>query len=307
MRTKALVSIFVFVALILSIMVIYNLLILRVEPDIDLEIAAGYSTTAAVAAATAETAATMETAAAETAAADAATTTPAVTSTSMASADAEEAGTVSDTRLDASDSALVGEIDAGDAGTAGDAAVSDAAGDAGDVAVSDAAGDASDAGDAAGSDASDEASDAGGDSVEDLQEAPDFSMVDWEGNETKLSDLIAIGKPIVLNFWASWCPPCIGEMPEFNKIFLEIGDDVQFIMLNMTDGQRETKEIGAKFIEDQGYSFPVFFDVNQNGASIYGIRYIPTTVFINSSGYIVAGAQSALDETLLRKGIDMIK
>ena len=141
----------------------------------------------------------------------------------------------------------------------------------------------------------------------DSQKALDFALEDWDGNATSLYDLIAQGKPIVLNFWASWCPPCKGEMPEFEKVFKELGDDVQFIMLNVTDGQRETRAIGEKYVNDQGYTFPVFFDSSQEGSIVYGIRYIPTTLFIDSNGYIVAGAQSAIDEKILRQGIEMIK
>ena len=279
MKTKALISILVFVAVILCIMVLYNLLIMRTEPEIELEIAAGYSTTAEATATTAEaeTASTIA----------AAATTEATTATAAASAtaaEADEAATVTTNAVaNVSDTA----VDAAVATEAIEAAATTAI-DETDV---------------------DGASEpvAGDDTVEELQPAPDFSMVDWDGNETKLSDLVANGKPIILNFWASWCPPCIGEMPEFDKVYFENGDDIQFVMLNMTDGQRETKEIAEKFIIDQGYSFPVYFDIDQEGASLYGIRYIPTTVFINSSGYMVAGAQSALTEDILHQGIELIK
>ena len=141
---------------------------------------------------------------------------------------------------------------------------------------------------------------------EEKQKAPDFSMRDAEGVSVNLSDFFLNGKPVILNFWASWCPPCKEEMPVFDKLFLELGDSVQFIMLDLTDGQRETQDIGAKFIKEQGYSFPVYFDIDQEGAIAYGIRYIPTTVFINVDGNIAAGAQSALNEEVLRKGIGLI-
>ena len=139
-----------------------------------------------------------------------------------------------------------------------------------------------------------------------LQAAPDFGMEDWNGNNVTLSELISNGKPIVLNFWASWCPPCKSEMPEFEKVFQDLGDEIQFIMLDVTDGQRETRAIGEQFINDQGYTFPVFFDSWQEASLAYGIRYIPTTIFINRDGYMVAGAQSAIDESILLQGIEMI-
>ena len=135
--------------------------------------------------------------------------------------------------------------------------------------------------------------------------APDFSMTDSDGNTVKLSDMK--GKPIVLNFWASWCSPCKIEMPDFEKAYKEFGDEIQFIMLNLTDGMRETKDIGAKYVREQGYTFPVFFDNKQEGASAYAVRSIPITLFIDKDGYIIAETQGTIDENTLRKGIDLIK
>lgn len=135
--------------------------------------------------------------------------------------------------------------------------------------------------------------------------APDFTVLDAEGNTVKLSELF--GKPIVLNFWASWCPPCKGEMPEFNKVYEEVGRDITFMMVDLVDGQRETKEKGAQYVKDQGFVFPVYFDTKQDAAGKYGITSIPMTIFIDKDGYIVTAAQSAIDEKTLQKGIGLIK
>jgi thiol-disulfide isomerase/thioredoxin len=137
--------------------------------------------------------------------------------------------------------------------------------------------------------------------------ATDFTMTDSSGNSGKLSDLIANGKPIVLNFWASWCDPCKNEMPAFNKVYQELGGDIQFVMVDLTDGQRETKEIGAKYITDQGYTFPVYFDTLQEGSLAYNIRGIPTTLFLDKDGYIINSVQHGLNEQLLRQYINSIK
>ena len=135
--------------------------------------------------------------------------------------------------------------------------------------------------------------------------APDFTVFDANSNPVKLSDLF--GKPIVLNFWASWCPPCKGEMPEFNEVYKEVGKDITFMMVDLVDGQRETKEKGAQYIKAEGFSFPVYFDTKQDAAKKYGIMSIPTTLFIDKDGYIVTGAQGAIDTKTLKKGIDLIK
>ncbi len=134
--------------------------------------------------------------------------------------------------------------------------------------------------------------------------APDFTVVDGDGNEVRLSDFF--GKPIVLNFWASWCGPCRSEMPDFNETFLEIGEEVRFLMVNMTDGAQETLEIAKQFVADSGYDFPVFYDVNYDAAITYGVSSLPTTYFIAADGTLTAYAMGAIDEETLMRGIDMI-
>ena len=115
-----------------------------------------------------------------------------------------------------------------------------------------------------------------------------------------------IGKSVVLNFWASWCSPCKMEMPDFNEKYLEIGEEVQFFIINMTDGSRETVETASAFIAEQGYSFPVFYDTDQDAAATYGVYSLPTTYFIDEEGNAIAQATGAIDEETLQQGIDMI-
>jgi len=134
--------------------------------------------------------------------------------------------------------------------------------------------------------------------------APDFEVIDGAGNPVKLSSFF--GKPIVLNFWASWCGPCQSEMPDFNEKYAELGGDVHFVMVNMTDGGRETIETASAFIEKNGYDFPVLFDTKSAAAMTYGAYSLPTSFFINAEGYVIAQAVGAIDAATLQKGIDMI-
>ena len=133
---------------------------------------------------------------------------------------------------------------------------------------------------------------------------PEFTVYDLDGNEVHLSDFF--GKPIVLNFWASWCGPCQMEMPDFNEKYLEIGEKVQFLMVNMTDGSRETVESASAFIAEQGYSFPVYYDTDLDAAAVYSVYSLPTTYFIDVEGYTVARATGAISGETLQRGIDMI-
>ena len=134
--------------------------------------------------------------------------------------------------------------------------------------------------------------------------APDFTVYDREGNAVKLSDYA--GKPIVLNFWASWCGPCQSEMPDFQEKFEALGEDVQFLMVNMTDGSRETVDIASAFIEEKGFTFPVLYDTDLDAANTYGAYSLPTTYFIDSQGSAIAWATGAIDGDTLQRGIDMI-
>ncbi len=133
--------------------------------------------------------------------------------------------------------------------------------------------------------------------------ARDFTVTDADGNEVKLSDFI--GKPIVLNFWATWCYYCKEEMPDFNKAYKEY-PDVQFLMVNATDGVQETLKKAKKYIEDEGFEFDVYFDTELDAVSTYGVTGFPCTYFIDSEGSLVTRGNGMLDYETLVRGIDMI-
>ena len=136
------------------------------------------------------------------------------------------------------------------------------------------------------------------------QAAPDFTVYDGEGNAHKLSDYR--GKPVVLNFWASWCGPCKMEMPDFDETYSEYGDQVHFLMVNLTDGSQETMETASAFIAAEGYSFPVYFDTERSGAIAYGVSAVPVTYFIDAEGYFVTYQPGMLSAEALQKGIDLL-
>lgn len=133
--------------------------------------------------------------------------------------------------------------------------------------------------------------------------APDFTVYDEAGNPVNLSDFF--GKPIILNFWASWCGPCKMEMPDFQEKYLAMGEELQFLMVNMTAG-RETQEDAEAFIAQQGYTFPVFYDLDADAAYTYSATSLPTTYFISAEGHLIARAVGAIDAETLQRGIDML-
>ena len=133
--------------------------------------------------------------------------------------------------------------------------------------------------------------------------APDFTILDAENNEVRLSDFF--GKPIVLNFWTTWCPACVAELPVFENMYHEMGDEVHFLKVNLLDGTRETREDVDSFMAERNLTFSVYFDTTGEASDAYGVRGIPMTFFIDAEGQLVAGIQGPADEGALREGIEM--
>ncbi len=141
-------------------------------------------------------------------------------------------------------------------------------------------------------------------STENPNLAPDFTVFDMDGNAVTLSDFR--GKPVILNFWASWCGPCKAEMPDFEEAYKEYGEDLHFVIVNLTDGRSETLESASGYIAETGYTFPVYYDTAMEAAYTYGISSIPITVFVDAEGVIVGGQVGMISADELQQNIDTL-
>jgi peroxiredoxin len=113
--------------------------------------------------------------------------------------------------------------------------------------------------------------------------APDFVLTDLQGKQLKLSDLR--GKAVVLNFWATWCPPCKAEIPWFIQMQKRYGaEGLQVVGVSMDDG--DPKEV-VKFAAEHAINYPVLFGQDKVADEYGGIDYLPTTFYIDRNGVVV--------------------
>jgi peroxiredoxin len=132
----------------------------------------------------------------------------------------------------------------------------------------------------------------------------DFEAIDKDGNTVKLSDFV--GKPIVLNFWATWCPYCVVEMPAFDKASKELSD-VTFLMLNATSSEGESLAKAKSFIQQNGYEFPVLYDTRGEATRAFGISSYPMTFFIDSDGVVRLYAEGRISYDTIISALERLK
>ena len=127
--------------------------------------------------------------------------------------------------------------------------------------------------------------------------APDFQVTDESGKSITLSG--KIGKPVIVNAWASWCTYCREEMPLFEKAYQQYGTKIDFMMVDLADGRQETVQAGKAFISEKGYTFPVLFDTGGSLSSAYNISGIPVTLFVRADGSLLKKHEGAISESQL--------
>jgi thiol-disulfide isomerase/thioredoxin len=137
-----------------------------------------------------------------------------------------------------------------------------------------------------------------------LEKAPDFTVYTADGKKVSLSDFA--GRPVVLNFWASWCYYCKQEMPEFAEVYQKEKDNVQFLFIDWVGG-RETQDSAEAFLKKQNLNIPVYYDRDEDAVTAYGLQGIPATFFIDKNGNLAGGINSMMDQDSLKQAVKYIK
>jgi cytochrome c biogenesis protein CcmG, thiol:disulfide interchange protein DsbE len=117
--------------------------------------------------------------------------------------------------------------------------------------------------------------------------------------DRKLGELLG-STPIVVNFFASWCAPCVTEMPAFERVHQDIGDQVQFVGI----AYQNSDELAAETVERTGITYPAFGDSGQDAMSYFGGIQMPTSVFIDADGTVVDVHTGDFDDDQLRATLD---
>ena len=129
--------------------------------------------------------------------------------------------------------------------------------------------------------------------------APEFQLKTLTGDTVKLSDFR--GKKVMLNFWATWCPPCKAEMPDMEQFSKQLGDDTVILAVNI-DPQLDVKG----FVNENKITFPILLDTDDKVNEAYQILSIPTTYFINSKGIIQNKYTGAMKVDIMKKYTDQL-
>lgn len=137
------------------------------------------------------------------------------------------------------------------------------------------------------------------------QLAPDFALTDLKGNPVKLSDLK--GKKVMVNFWATWCPPCRVEMPHMQKFYEDYqSKNVVIVGVNLTTTEENPDNVKA-FVEDQQLTFPIVLDQEGDVLQTYQVVAYPTTYVLDSNGVIREKFQGAINYDIMKDAMSKIK
>ncbi|GAJ97259.1 peroxiredoxin [Geomicrobium sp. JCM 19055] len=132
-------------------------------------------------------------------------------------------------------------------------------------------------------------------------QAPNFELETMSGETIRLSDYR--GERVILNFWATWCPPCRAEMPDMQEIHEDADADVEIIAVNTTNSETSIENV-EEFVDELQLTFPIPLDTSAEVANEYLVQVMPTTYFIDREGRVDRVAYGALNHDLFLQRVE---
>ncbi|MGH3442508.1 MAG: TlpA family protein disulfide reductase, partial [Nitriliruptorales bacterium] len=129
--------------------------------------------------------------------------------------------------------------------------------------------------------------------------APGVTFEAFDGGQVTLADFHG-PEPLVVNFWASWCPPCVAEMPDIERVHQDLGGEVAFLGINTQD----TEEAADRLVGETGVTYPLVRDPDGQVASAFGVFGMPSTFFVTADGQVAHQHTGSMTEEQLRALID---
>lgn len=137
--------------------------------------------------------------------------------------------------------------------------------------------------------------------AEDGTAAPQVTFEMFDGTTGSLSDHYG-DRPLIVNFWASWCPPCVTEMPDIEQVHQHLGEQVNFLGINTQDGEQDARRL----VDETGVTYPLAWDRQGEIFQAFGVFGMPSTFYISSEGQIVGRHTGLLTREALEEQIDQL-
>ncbi|OMP68283.1 redoxin domain-containing protein [Domibacillus epiphyticus] len=131
--------------------------------------------------------------------------------------------------------------------------------------------------------------------IEQGEKAPDFTLKTIDGKEVNLSDYE--GKKVLINFWATWCPPCKAEMPHMQSFYDGEPENVEILAVNLEEKEAKVSE----FVKQYELTFPILLDEEGSVGETYEVYTIPTTYLLNEDGTVNQKIIGPMDEAMMKK------
>lgn len=133
------------------------------------------------------------------------------------------------------------------------------------------------------------------------QQPPEFKLADLEGGVHQLSDYA--GQPVIVNFWGTFCPPCVKEMPEFERQYEKWKDKGLVVLaINLSE---DTLTVN-NFVKQFDLSYPILRDVNRKTEKQYGLRSYPTTFFVKADGSLMEATVGGMTEEEINERVERL-